>query len=59
MFIVVIFCISVLNIIFGVRLSISKLPESLFYVTVAYAIYQVLFEIFMEIYDCCNRSGSK
>lgn len=52
--------LAVLNIVIGVLLDAMEMPVWVAYVVVAYAAYQILIELFLEIYDCAasgkNRS---
>ncbi|XP_033738944.1 putative ferric-chelate reductase 1 homolog [Pecten maximus] len=50
--------IAVLNIFIGVELPATKAPSWLIIVLAVYAGYQILFEIFLEIYDNCCTGGS-
>ena len=49
---VILHLLAVLNIVIGVLLDAMEMPLWVAYVVVAYAAYQILFELFLEIYDC-------
>ncbi|OWF46377.1 putative ferric-chelate reductase 1 homolog isoform X2 [Mizuhopecten yessoensis] len=51
--------LAVLNIFIGVELPAAKAPSWLIIVLAVYAGYQILFEIFLEIYDNCCTGGAK
>ena len=53
------FYFSVLNIVIGVLLDAMEMPLWVVYVVVAYAAYQILFELFLEIYDCAASGKGK
>lgn len=50
--------LAVVNIVIGVLLDAMEMPLWVVYIVVAYAGYQILIELFLEIYDCA-ASGKK